>query len=69
LVFTFSIEYLVVINKREEINLNGLYLGDIHPETAAGKFFAVFTMVVGVSTLAVVTARIAQFLVGNSSSK
>jgi len=43
--------------------------GDIYPVTAAGKIVAVFTMVVGVSTLAVVTARIAQFLVGNSSSK
>jgi voltage-gated potassium channel len=43
--------------------------GDIYPATAAGKLVAVFTMVVGVSTLAVVTARIAQFLVGNSSSK
>lgn len=43
--------------------------GDIYLVTAAGKLVAVFTMVVGVSTLAVVTARIAQFLVGNSSSK
>ena len=43
--------------------------GDIYPVTAAGKLVAVFTMVVGVSTLAVVTARIAQFLVGNNSSK
>jgi len=37
--------------------------GDIYPVTVAGKIIAVFTMVVGVSTLAVVTARIAQFLV------
>jgi len=43
--------------------------GDIYPVTAAGKLVAVFTMVVGVSTLAVVTARIAQFLVGNNSTK
>jgi len=43
--------------------------GDIYPVTAVGKLVAVFTMVVGVSTLAVVTARIAQFLVGNISSK
>lgn len=43
--------------------------GDVYPVTAAGKLVAVFTMVVGVSTLAVVTARIAQFLVGNNSSK
>jgi len=69
LVFNFSIGYLVVISKREEMKLNGLYRGDIYPLTAAGKFVAVFTMVVGVSTLAIVTARIAQFLVGNSSSK
>ena len=37
--------------------------GDIYPVTAAGRIIAVFTMVVGVSTLAVVTARIAQFLI------
>jgi len=43
--------------------------GDIYPVTAAGKLVAVFTMVVGVSTLAVVTARIAQFLVGNNLTK
>ena len=39
--------------------------GDIYPVTAAGRIIAVFTMVVGVSTLAVVTARIAQFLIKN----
>jgi voltage-gated potassium channel len=38
--------------------------GDIYPVTAAGKIIAVFTMIVGVSTLAVVTARIAQLLLG-----
>ena len=38
--------------------------GDIYPITTAGRIIAVFTMVVGVSTLAVVTARIAQFLLG-----
>ena len=37
--------------------------GDIYPVTAAGRVIAVFTMVVGISTLAVVTARIAQFLI------
>ena len=41
--------------------------GDIYPVTAAGRIIAVFTMVVGVSTLAVVTARIAQFLIQNDS--
>ena len=43
--------------------------GDIYPVTTAGRIIAVFTMVVGISTLAVVTARIAQFLIGNNSSK
>lgn len=38
--------------------------GDIYPVTPAGRIIAVFTMVVGISTLAVVTARIAQFLIG-----
>jgi voltage-gated potassium channel len=42
--------------------------GDIYPVTAAGRIVAVFTMVVGVSTLAVVTARIAQFLLGAEKS-
>jgi voltage-gated potassium channel len=37
--------------------------GDIYPITTAGRIIAVFTMVVGISTLAVVTARIAQFLI------
>jgi voltage-gated potassium channel len=37
--------------------------GDVYPVTAAGRVIAVFTMVVGISTLAVVTARIAQFLI------
>lgn len=36
--------------------------GDIYPVTGAGRIIAVFTMLIGVSTLAVVTARIAQFL-------
>ena len=42
--------------------------GDIYPVTAAGRIVAVFTMVVGVSTLAVVTARIAQFPLGAEKS-
>jgi voltage-gated potassium channel len=37
--------------------------GDIYPITTAGRIIAVFTRVVGISTLAVVTARIAQFLI------
>jgi voltage-gated potassium channel len=37
--------------------------GDIYPVTAIGRVIAIFTMLVGVSTLAVVTARIAKFLI------
>ena len=37
--------------------------GDFYPITAAGRIIAIFTMLVGISTLAVVTARIAQFLI------
>lgn len=39
--------------------------GDIYPVTTAGRIIAVFTMVVGISTLAVVTARIAKFLIAS----
>ena len=39
--------------------------GDIYPVTATGRAIAVFTMLIGVSTLAVITARIAQFLLSN----
>ena len=39
--------------------------GDIYPVTAVGRVIAIFTMIVGISTLAVVTARIAQFLISN----
>ena len=39
--------------------------GDIYPVTAAGRIIAVFTMLIGISTLAVVTARIAQFLISS----
>ncbi|NQV97719.1 MAG: potassium channel family protein [Acidimicrobiaceae bacterium] len=42
--------------------------GDIYPITSAGRVIAVFTMVVGISTLAVVTARIAQFLMRSDSN-
>ena len=42
--------------------------GDIYPVTAAGRIIAVFTMLVGISTLAVVTARIAQFLISADKS-
>ena len=42
--------------------------GDIYPVTPAGRLVAVLTMIVGVSTLAVVTARIAQFLLEEKST-
>ena len=41
--------------------------GDIYPVTTAGRIIAVFTMVVGISTLAVVTARIAKFLISTEA--
>ena len=37
--------------------------GDIFPITPFGRFVGVFTMVVGISTFAVVTAKVAEFLV------
>ena len=37
--------------------------GDVYPVTFAGRVTGVFTMVVGVSTFALVTAKLAQFLV------
>ena len=39
--------------------------GDIYPVTTTGRIIAVFTMLVGISTLAVVTARIAKFLIAS----
>jgi voltage-gated potassium channel len=43
--------------------------GDIYPITVAGRIIAAFTMIVGVATLATVTARLAQFLMRDSSSE
>jgi voltage-gated potassium channel len=37
--------------------------GDVYPVTAIGRLTAGFTMVVGVSAFAVITARVAQALV------
>ncbi len=37
--------------------------GDIYPVTALGRVVGVFTMLVGISTFAVVTAKVAEFLV------
>ena len=37
--------------------------GDVYPVTAVGRIVGVITMVVGISTFAVVTAKVAQFLV------
>ena len=40
--------------------------GDIAPVTFTGRAIALVTMVVGISTFAVVTARVASFLVDDS---
>ena len=37
--------------------------GDVYPVTSTGRLIGMFTMVVGVTTFAVVTARVAEFLV------
>lgn len=37
--------------------------GDIYPVTSAGRIIGGFTMIIGISTFALVTAKIAQFLV------
>jgi voltage-gated potassium channel len=37
--------------------------GDVYPVTAAGRMVGGFTMVVGISTFAILTAKIAEFLV------
>lgn len=37
--------------------------GDVYPATGVGRLIATVTMLVGISSLAVVTARIAQFLI------
>jgi voltage-gated potassium channel len=37
--------------------------GDVFPVTGSGRLIGVFTMVVGISTFAVVTAKVAEFLV------
>ncbi len=37
--------------------------GDVYPVTVAGRIIGVFTMVVGISTFAIVTAKVAEFLV------
>ena len=42
--------------------------GDITPVTATGRAVAVVTMIVGISTFAVVTARIASFLVSDDEA-
>lgn len=38
--------------------------GDVYPVTGAGRVIGAFTMVVGISTFALVTAKVAEFLVG-----
>jgi len=42
--------------------------GDVFPITAAGRIVAAVTMLVGISTFALVTAKVAEFLVRTSSS-
>ena len=42
--------------------------GDVYPVTQTGRMIAIFTMLVGVSSLAIVTARIAQFLISDEAS-
>ena len=37
--------------------------GDITPHTVAGRIIGILTMVVGISTFAIVTAKVAEFLV------
>jgi voltage-gated potassium channel len=43
--------------------------GDIYPVTGVGRVIAAVTMIVGISSLAVVTARIAQFLIREQPSE
>ena len=41
--------------------------GDVYPTTAAGRVVGGFTMLVGISTFAVVTAKVAEFLVRSAT--
>jgi voltage-gated potassium channel len=43
--------------------------GDIYPVTGTGRVVAAFTMVVGIATLSVVTARIAAFLMSTKNDR
>lgn len=43
--------------------------GDIYPVTGAGRVIAAFTMIVGIASLSVVTARIAAFLISNEAKR
>ena len=43
--------------------------GDVFPVTAAGRIVGVVTMAVGISAFAVVTAKVAEFLVRTSPSE
>lgn len=43
--------------------------GDIYPVTAAGRVIGGFTMIIGISTFALVTAKVAQFLVRSEEDR
>ncbi len=43
--------------------------GDVYPVTAAGRVVGGITMIVGVSTFAIVTAHVASFLVRDNPEK
>ena len=43
--------------------------GDVFPITAAGRIVGGFTMVVGISTFAIITAKVAEFLVRGDIEK
>jgi voltage-gated potassium channel len=43
--------------------------GDVYPVTAAGRLVGVVTMVVGISSFAIVTAKVAEFLVRSADTE